>query len=74
MEISFEQDMYGQDYGYIRYSKEFSYDAPYEFLALYGVVDRAHVYLNGVIFETDVLRGEPAVEISDKHGLIGKTH
>ena len=38
---------YGQDYGYIRYSKEFSYDAPYEFLELYGVSDRAHVYLNG---------------------------
>lgn len=38
---------YGQDYGYIRYSKEFSYDAPYEFLELYGVADRAHVYLNG---------------------------
>ena len=38
---------YGQDYGYIRYSKKFTYDAPYEYMALYGVSDRAHVYLNG---------------------------
>jgi beta-galactosidase len=40
-------EYYGQDYGYIRYSKVMSYDAPYEFLTLYGVADRAHVYLNG---------------------------
>jgi beta-galactosidase len=27
-----------------------------------------------VLFETDGLRGEPFVEITDKHGLVGKTH
>jgi beta-galactosidase len=40
-------EYYGQDYGYIRYSKIMFYDAPYDNLALYGVADRAHLYLNG---------------------------
>jgi beta-galactosidase len=40
-------EYYGQDYGYIRYSKVMSYDAPYEYMAVYGIADRAHVYLNG---------------------------
>lgn len=40
-------EYYGQDYGYIRYSKIMVYDAPYDRLALYGVADRAHIYLNG---------------------------
>lgn len=40
-------EYYGQDYGYIRYSKVMAYDAPYDCLTLYGVADRAHVYLNG---------------------------
>lgn len=40
-------EQYGQGYGYIRYRKTMSYNAPYEFLTLRGIHDRAHVYLNG---------------------------
>ncbi len=40
-------EYYGQDYGYIRYTKVMTYDAPYTTLQVRGIRDRAHVYLNG---------------------------
>lgn len=40
-------EYYGQNYGYIRYTKIMTYDAPYTRLQVRGIRDRAHVYLNG---------------------------
>jgi beta-galactosidase len=38
---------YGQAFGYIRYRKTMERDAPYPYIQLEGLRDRAHVYLNG---------------------------
>ena len=38
---------FNQCYGYIRYRKVMGYDAPYDYIELDGLRDRAHVYING---------------------------
>ena len=45
--VAENMEYYGQDYGYIKYTKTMTYDAPYTKLQLRGIRDRAHVYLNG---------------------------
>ncbi len=45
--VAENMEYYDQDYGYIRYSKVMTYDAPYQSLQIRGIGDRAHVYLNG---------------------------
>lgn len=45
--VAENMEYYGQDYGYIRYTKTMTYDAPYTNLQVRGIRDRAHVYLNG---------------------------
>ena len=45
--IAENMEYYGQDYGYIKYKKIMTYDAPYTKLQIRGIRDRAHVYLNG---------------------------
>lgn len=45
--VAENMEYYGQDYGYIRYTKTMTYDAPYTRLQLRGIRDRAHIYLNG---------------------------
>ena len=45
---------------------------PQEALYLPGCILREENEI--VVFETDGLRGAPTVEITDRHGLPGKTH
>ena len=40
-------ERFGQVGGYIRYRKVMTYDAPYKYIELDGLRDRAHVFLNG---------------------------
>ena len=45
-------EYFDQSYGYIRYRKTMAYDAPYDYIELDGIRDRAQVYINGELIGT----------------------
>lgn len=59
-------EYYGQDYGYIRYRKVMSYDAPRDAIQIEGLRDRAWVYLNGELLGIRMrTQDESAVKLPD---------
>lgn len=51
-------EYYGQAYGYINYRKVMHRDAPYPYIELRGLHDRAHVFLNGELLGVRMRDGD----------------